>query len=55
MDKYIEVADGNLVTAKQTGEVKIKICDDDGKPFINMLYYILFAPGLCYQLFSIFM
>ena len=26
-DKYVEVADRNSVTAKQTGEVKIYICD----------------------------
>ena len=33
-DKYIEVADGHHVTAKQKGQVRIKICDDNGKPFI---------------------
>ena len=37
MEKYIEVADGNLVTAKQTGEVQIKMHDDNGKTFIAML------------------
>ena len=43
-DKYIEVADVNLVTAKQTGEIQMKICDDNGKPFISALYNELFAP-----------
>ena len=46
-DKYIEVADGNLVTAKQTGEDQIKISDNNGKPFIATLYNILFTPDLC--------
>ena len=52
-DKYIDVADGNFVTAKQTGEVQIKINGDNGKPFIATLYNVLFAPDLCSQLFSI--
>ena len=30
-DKYIEVADGNFVTEKQTREVQIKMCDGNGK------------------------
>ena len=29
-DKYIEVADWNFVPAKQTEEVQIKICDNNG-------------------------
>ena len=33
-DKYIEVAYGHLLTAKQTGEVQINMRDDNGKPFI---------------------
>ena len=53
MDKYIEVADGNFVTAKKIGEVQIKMCDNNGKPFIDTLYNILFAPDLCDRLFSI--
>ena len=52
-DKYIEVADGHFFTAKKTGEVQIKMCDDNGKPFIATLYNILLAPDLCYRLFSI--
>ena len=52
-DKYIEVADGNYVTEKQRGKVQIKMCDDNGNPFITMLHNILFAPDLCDMLFSI--
>ena len=28
-DKYIEVADGNHITAKQKVQVQIKMCDDN--------------------------
>ena len=52
-DKYIEVADGHFVTAKKIGEVQIKMCDDNGKPFIATIYSILLVPDLCDQLFSI--
>ena len=37
-DKYIEVADEHQVTAKQKGQVKIKMCDDNGDPFISTLH-----------------
>ena len=46
-DKCIEVADGNFVSAKQTGKVQIEICEDNGKPFIATLYTVLLAPDLC--------
>ena len=40
-DKFIEVVDGNHVTAKQKGSVRIKMYDDNGKllsrPYIT--YY----------------
>ena len=52
-NKYIEVSDGHLVTAKQTGEAQIKMCDNNGKPFIAMLYNLLFVPDSCDQLFFI--
>ena len=45
-DKYIEVANSNFVTAKQTGKVQIEIYDDNGKPFISKLYNMLLAPDL---------
>ena len=31
MDKYIEVADGHHVTAKQKGSVRIQMCHNTGK------------------------
>ena len=52
-DKYIEFADGNFFTAKQTGVVPIKSHDNNGKPFISTLYNVLLAPELCDQIFSI--
>ena len=52
-DKYIEVADGHHVTAKQKGQVRIQMCDDNGKTFIATLYNVLLAPDLCDRLFSI--
>ena len=30
-DKYIEVADGHQVKAKQKGQVQIRICNNNGK------------------------
>ena len=52
-DKYIEVTEGHPVTAKQKGQVRIQMCDDNGKPFIATLHNILLAPELCDRLFSI--
>ena len=46
MDKCIEVADGHHVTAKQKGQVRIQMCDDNGKTFIATLYSLLLAPDL---------
>ena len=37
MDKCIEVADGHHVMAKQKGQVRIQMCDDNGKTFIATL------------------
>ena len=51
--KYIEVADGHHVTAKQNGQVQIQMCDDNGKSFIKTLHNVLLAPELCDRLFSI--
>ena len=53
MDKFIEVADGHHVTAKQKGSVRIQTCDDKGKKFIATLYNLLLALDLCDRLFSI--
>ena len=52
-DKYIKVAYGNLVAAKQTREFQIEICDDIGKTFIATLNNVILAQNLCDQLFSI--
>ena len=46
-DKYIEVADENFATAKQTGTVQIKMCGDNGKPSIATIYNVILAPDLC--------
>ena len=47
LDKFIEVADGHYVTAKQKGSVRIQMCDDNGKQFFATLYNVLLAPDLC--------
>ena len=52
MNKYIEVADGHYVTAKQKGQVQIKMCDNNGHPLITTLHNVLLAPDLCDRLFS---
>ena len=52
MDKFIEVADGNFVTEKQTGEVQIIMCDNNGKHFIATLYNVLFYQTCVIDYFS---
>ena len=52
-DKFIEVADGHHVTAKQKGSVCIQMCDDNRKTFVVTLYNVLLAPDLCDRIFSI--
>ena len=52
-DKYIEVADVYHVTEKQKGQVQIKMCDNNGNPFIATLNNVLLAPYLCNGLFEI--
>ena len=53
MDKHIEVADRHHVTAKQKGQVQIKMCDNNGDPFIGTLRNVLLVPDFCNRLFSI--
>ena len=53
MDKYIEVADRHHITAKQKGQVKIQMCEDNRKSFNATLHNVLLAPDLCDRLFSI--
>ena len=52
-NKHIEVTDRNHITAKQKGQVRIKMCEDHGDPFIATLHNVLLAPDLCDRLFSI--
>ena len=54
-DKNIEVADRHHVIAKKKGQVQIKMCDDNGYPFIATLHNVLLATDLCNILFSIIM
>ena len=51
MDKHIESADGHHVTAKQKGQVQIKMCINNGDPFIATLHNVLLAPYLRDRLF----
>ena len=39
--------------AKQKGQVRIQMCKDNVKSFIETLYNVLLAPDLCNRLFSI--
>ena len=50
-DKYIQVADENYVTEKQEGQAQIKMCEDNGNPFITIFHNVLLAPNLCNLLF----
>ena len=47
--------DGHHVTAKQKGQLRIKMCDNNGDPFIATFHNVLLAPDLCNSLFSIIM
>ena len=52
-DKHIEVADGHHVMEKLKVQVRIKMCDNNGDPFIATLHNVLLAADLCNRLFSI--
>ena len=52
-DKNNEFADGHHITAKQKGQVQIRVYDDNRETFIATLHNILLAPDLCHRLFSI--
>ena len=52
-DKFVEVADGHHVTAKQKSVVQIKMCHDNRNTFVATLYNVLLEPDLCDRLFSI--
>ena len=50
-DKHIEVADRHHVMAKQKLQVQIKMCDNNGDPFIAMLHNVLLILDICNKLF----
>ena len=50
-DKHVEVADGHHVMAKQKGQLRIKMCNNNGDNFIATLHNVLLAPALCGRLF----
>ena len=52
-DKYFEVSNEHYITAKQTGKLRIRMHNNNGKPLIDTLYNVLFTPDLCDQLFYI--
>ena len=52
-DEYTEDADRHHVMAKQKGQVKIKMCDDNENTFIATFHNVLLVPDLCGRLFFI--
>ena len=52
-DKYIQVADGHFVTAKQTVQSQVEMIDNNGKPLIAAFYSVLLAPDLYDGLFPL--
>ena len=52
-DIYIGVADGHYITDKQKYQVRIKMRDDNGNPFIATLHNVLLETYLCDRLLSI--
>ena len=54
-DRYIKNADGHHDTTKQKGQIRIKMCDNNGNPFIATLHNVILAPELCDRLFLITM
>ena len=53
MDKPIQVMGGHHVTANQTGQVRIKMCDNNGDTVIVTYHNKLLSPDICNRLFSI--
>ena len=52
-DRYIEVADGHHVTAKQKVQVQIKMCNYNGDIFITAFHNVILVLDICDRLFSI--
>ena len=45
--------DRHHITAKRKGQLRIQMCDDNGKTFIATLHNVILTPDLCDRLFSI--
>ena len=54
-DKYIEFAGVHYITAKQKGQVQIKMRGNNGNPFITTFHKVLFEMDLFDRLFLIIM
>ena len=50
-DKHIEVADRHHVMAKQKGQVRMKMCNNNRDTCIATLHNVLSVPDLCDRLF----
>ena len=50
---YIEVSYGYFFKSKQAGRVQIKMSDNNGTPFIAVLYNVLLTLYLCDKLLFI--
>ena len=53
MDQYIEVADGHYIMENKKVQVQIKMCDNNGNPFIVKLHNVILAPDRRDKLFLI--
>ena len=52
-DKHIGVLYGYHIMVKQKEQSQIKMCDNNGNPFVARSHNVLLAPDLCDGLFSI--
>ena len=43
----------DITSHQKKGQVRIKMCNNNGDPFIATLHKVLLAPDLCDRLFSI--
>ena len=51
MDKHVEVADKHHITDNKKGQVKIKVCDNNGYTFIATLHNVILATYICDRVF----
>ena len=47
LGKHIDFLEWHHVTGKKKGQVQIKMCNNNGYPFIATLHNVLLAPDLC--------